>query len=169
VIFDLVADDVGMAHRLVEQCRREIADADEAGLAGLAQSGHRLERLGQGHGAARPMDQQQVEMIEAQLLEAVLGAARDVLRREMVARQFCRDPQLATGDSGLRDALADLGLVAIELRGIDVAITHGDRVAHRAGAIGTVQRPGAEAQRRHARVFYLDEFHVAAFRSKLGP
>jgi hypothetical protein len=44
------------------------------------------------------------------------------------------------------DAVTDAGLVAVGLRGVEVAVSDGDRVAHRLRSVAIVDDPGPEAE-----------------------
>lgn len=58
------------------------------------------------------MEEVEVEVLEAEVLEGVLDGERDVLRVVVELEELGGDPELVTGDASLGDTLTDLGLVA---------------------------------------------------------
>jgi hypothetical protein len=69
-----------------------------------------------------PVEEVEVEVLEAEVLEGVLDGERDVLRVVVELEELGGDPELVTGDASLGDALTDLGLVAVSPRAVDVLV-----------------------------------------------
>src|SRR6185437_7002646 len=133
VIFDLVAEQLGLVplDRFAQQRDSEIADADEARLAGLAQLGEGAERLAEGHLRIRPMNEQQIDMVEAETLEALLMRALGRTGVKIAWRDFGHEKNLAARNTAVADGAADLGLIAIDLRRVNMAIAERDRAQRR--------------------------------------
>lgn len=93
--------------------------------------------------AARPVDQVQVNIVEAEALEARVDALGDALVPRVV--ELGGDPDLGARDAAVADAGADLGLVAVGERRVDVAVAvlegREDGVVH----LVRGRLPGAEA------------------------
>jgi hypothetical protein len=92
------------------------------------------------------VDQEQVEVVDVQRLQRALeGAERVVVRVEGVV-QLAGHEDVATVDAGRPDRLADLLLVAVHLRGVDVPVAHLERRQGRVlGLLGLdLEHPEAE-------------------------
>jgi hypothetical protein len=70
--------------------------------------------------AARPVDQVQVNIVSAQVLERGVNALDDALVPWVV--KLGREPDLAAGDAGGLDASADFGFVLVAESSVDVAL-----------------------------------------------
>ena len=97
----------------------------------------------------RPVDQQQVEAIEAELLHARLERLDGVLTA--LAPDLGGDVQLVAGDARLGDGTADALLVEVAPGGVDRAVAQAQRLADDAGGLvgGHLEHP--EADQRHRR------------------
>lgn len=73
-----------------------------------------------GRGAARPVDQVQVHVVQPQALEAGVDALRHALVPRVV--ELGGDPDVGARDPGVADGGADLGLVAVGEGRVDVAV-----------------------------------------------
>ena len=69
------------------------------------------------------------------------------------------DEDLVALDAGGAQALADLALVLVDLRGVDVAIAEPQRLLDQPRAGASAQFPGAEPDRRDSGAIGLDEVH----------
>ena len=158
MVFDLVAGDVGAAflHGLPHQGRVEVADPDEARLAGGLDLAEGLQGLAQRDGLARPVDEQQVDIAGVQVSQAVFGAAFHVRVREVVGPDLRRDEHVLPVDGRVPDGAAHLGLVAVHAGGVDMTVADIERHAHRVDALAPAQRPSAEAQRGNPDPFHVD-------------
>lgn len=149
--FDLVGRDLLFSHRrdrLARQGDIEIGDADLCGQALGLRFAQRLHELGHGHAVAgrRPMDQGQVHLLGAQLDQAVLEAGDQLVGRVVGGPDLGGDKQVAAVDARLGNRLAHLRLVAVDLRGIDGAVTDVERIAHRVDRDLLLQAEGADAE-----------------------
>ena len=159
--FDLVADQrlardlVG----LVEQRHGEIRHADRARVALALHLGHGAERFGQRHARVRPVDQQQVDHVEPQLRQTFLHRAFEIVRRQQRRLHLGGDHHLGALARGAH-ALAHFGLVAVHLRGVDVAIADADRLLDQPRAVAPAQRPGAEANDRDLESLGLNHLSI---------
>lgn len=73
-----------------------------------------------GRGAARPVDQVQVHVVQPQALEAGVDALRHALVPRVV--ELGGDPDVGARNPGVADGGADLGLVAVGEGRVDVAV-----------------------------------------------
>ena len=149
MILDLIADQRRRAllDRLLHQRDREIRHADVPGHAELAHMGERIQRLRQRHARVRPVQQQKIDLGQAQPGQALLGRAFEVVRGEMIGPDFCGDEHLVARHAGGAQPLADLALVLVDLRGVEVAIAEPQRLLDQPRADASAQLPGAEPDR----------------------
>src|SRR5262245_26658595 len=96
------------------------------------------------------MDEQEVDLLDAELLETVLQRMDEMPAAEIVAGDLGDEIDLIPLDGGFGDRLADILLIVIKLGRVDMAKAkierHGDPVAaFRAG-----ERIGPIAQKRYA-------------------
>src|ERR1700733_608331 len=93
------------------------------------------------------MDQPQIDVISAERSEAFVEPPRDAAG----AVRWClrRDEEVLARNAALGDGPSDLSLVAVDRRGVDVAVTDLQRGAHRAIRVLTDNLPGAKAEERH--------------------
>jgi hypothetical protein len=103
VVLDLVGEDRRDLQRLLDQPRREVADADVADQALLAQVVECAERLLERHLGVRPVQEVEVEVLEAELLDALLGRAAQAVALEGARPHLGRDPELLARDAAGRD------------------------------------------------------------------
>ena len=133
---------------LLLQRHREIGDADglrQAQLPGLHQG---IERLGQRHCAMgrRPVDQRQVDLFGAQPGQAFAQAGQQLRTAEVFGPDLGGQKQPLARHAAVGNGLADLGLVAIDLRRIDGAVADFERIAHRVDHGRAGQAEGTQAQ-----------------------
>jgi hypothetical protein len=91
------------------------------------------------------MDQQQVDVIEPELAQRVLGRLLDRGGGQIPAPDFGGDEYLLARQAGFGQSRADLGLVLIALRGIEMAIPDIQRHPNQARSLGAAQPQCAEA------------------------
>lgn len=65
------------------------------------------------------MHEVQVKVVSAEILQGPVDARLDVLGRVVRVPQFTGEPDVGPGHAALADALADLGLIAIDGCAID--------------------------------------------------
>ncbi|MCY1545272.1 hypothetical protein D9M68_812070 [compost metagenome] len=94
------------------------------------------------------MDQGQVDVVGAQLLQAVAQAVDQLALGVVVHPDLGGEEQLGTGDAAFGDGLADVGLVAVDLRGVDGAIAQLQCVTYRIDEGLAGQAEGTEAEGR---------------------
>jgi hypothetical protein len=128
----------------------------ETELPGIRQ---RAQRLRQRHMRIGPVQQQQVDVGHAQADQAFFGGAFEIVRSEMRGPDLGGHKHLVAADSRCAQALADLPLVLIDLRGIDMAVTEFQRLLDDARATAAAQLPGAKPDRRDLCAVSLDELH----------
>ena len=135
VQLDLVDGRHGLAARVVEQLlhvlNAEVRDTNVLDAAARGQLLHLLPRLDEvpvrvvllqilGVGGGWPVDQVQVDVVGAQVLEGASDALLDALV-PWVVKLGCH-PDLISWDARVLDALADLVLVAVGEGSVDVAV-----------------------------------------------
>ena len=152
MVFHLVADDVRavLLHRFAHQRDREVGDADVAHLARALQVRQRAQGLRERHPVVRPVDQQQVEIVGAQLRQAVLGRRRQVGVVQLVHPHLGGQEHPVARHFGVADAGTHGLLVAVHLGRIDVAIADRQRRLHHLAAALPLEREGAETECWHA-------------------
>ncbi len=123
----------GDAHHLLDLGHAEVRDADRARVAALA--GRLHPRPGPGRALLGPVDDVEVDLLDAEPLEAVLGLGGRVGARGIELR---RDEDLVARDAAVAQRAADARLVAVGLRGVDVPVARLERPAHRVLTLGAV-------------------------------
>jgi hypothetical protein len=84
------------------------------------------------------MDQQQIDLVEAEPLQALLMRAADIRPAQIARRDLGGEEDLAARQAAVANRPADLGLVAINLGGIKVTVTKFEH--HTDGLIGGISR-----------------------------
>src|SRR5207244_10827599 len=121
-----------------------VGDADRAGMAELTGPLH--PGPGPGRTTLRPVNQVQVDVVEAEAFEAALE-----LRSRIGAGriQLCGDEHLVTRDAALPERYADAFLVAIHLSSVNVSVAELQCPAYGVHARGPVRDlPHPEAESR---------------------
>ena len=123
MIFELIGDERNGREtgRLVEQSPIEIADAymtDFARSHGLIEQTY---LLGERHTVVRPMQQQEIDIFASQLPEALIDRRDEPTLRIVGDPDFRGDEYFGARDAGRDDTFAHLLLIAVDLRGVDVA------------------------------------------------
>ena len=95
----------------------EVRDADRARIAALVRTLH--PGPGPGRAALRPVDDVEVDLVDAEPLQAPLRLGLRVLLRRIELR---RDEDLLARHAAVAQRAADALLVAVGLRGVDVAV-----------------------------------------------
>ena len=132
MVFDLVAHQRlrTRRHRLLDQGHGEIGHADMAREPCLLDPRQRAERLRQRHLRIGPVQQQQVDLGQAQPCTRLsLGRPLEIMGREMRGPDLGGDEHLDRASRRGAQALADLAFVLVDLRGVDVAIAEPQRLA----------------------------------------
>src|SRR5699024_10576630 len=105
-----------------------------------------LDRIVVGRG--RPVDEVEVDVVEAELLEALAERTLGLLGPVAIVPQLGRDEELITGDAGLRDGAAHALLIAVDSGGVDVAVADFEGIGDDALGLVRVDLEHAEAQLR---------------------
>jgi hypothetical protein len=73
-------------------------------------------------GGQRPVNQEQVELVQAEAGHGLVERAADVVRRMVAVGELAGDVHLVAGDAGGRDRPAHAALGAVGLDGVDVPV-----------------------------------------------
>ena len=73
-------------------------------------------------GGERPVDQEEVKLLQAELLHRLVEGASHVVRAMVPIPELAGDVDLLPWDTGRRDGLTHAALVAVALRGVDVPV-----------------------------------------------
>ena len=137
--------DLGRLQQRRQLVAREVRDPDRARVSGLVGSLHA--GPGPGRAACRPVDEVQVDVVEFQPGQASLELDRRIRAR---GTELGRHEHLLPRDLAASKRTADALLVAVRLRGVDVAVSGLQRPADRVLAGPAVaDLPDAEAEHRH--------------------
>ncbi len=147
VDLDLVhlGDLVRVREELLEMRHQVVRHAD------VLRAAVRLQLLERAPGLAaapldRPMDQVEVDVLEAEPLHARIEGAERRVVAVIVVPQLRRDEHLAARKAARAEALADVDLVAVDARRVDVAVPAGEGGADGLPGRGAARRlPHAEA------------------------
>src|SRR6185437_3887339 len=141
----------GLAVQPPQVVRLEVGHADRAGppvavelLQGLP-GRHEVAVVPRGQ---RPVDQEQVDVVGAERLQRYLECDPGVVGQVRVVAQLAGDEHIAAVKPGLRDGLADLLLVAVALRGVDVPVAGLQRRHHGLDRVLRLDLEDAEAELR---------------------
>src|SRR5450631_3848663 len=129
----------------------EVGDADRAGAtvgAELLQRPPRGDEVAAVQGRERPMDQEQVDVIEAQLAERCLERAASVVRPVVAVVELAGDEHLRSVQAGAAYGLPDAALVAVHLGGVDVPVAHLECGADRLCSFGGIDLKDAKPKLR---------------------
>src|SRR5688572_17667595 len=96
------------------------------------------------------MDEEEIDMLHAQLLEAVLQRMDEMPAAEIVASDLGDEIDFLALDAGFGDRLAHILLIVIELCGVDMAKPQIERHGDTVTAFGTRERIGPIAQKGYA-------------------
>ena len=102
------------------------------------------------------MQQEKIDFRYPELGETFLGGLFEIARGEMRRPHLGGDEHLVTLHAGGAQPLPDLALVAVHLRGVDVAIAEPQRLLDHAHAGLPAQVPGAETNQRNSRTIGFD-------------
>ena len=92
------------------------------------------------------MDQRQVDPLQAQALQAFLQAGNHPAAAEVLGPDFGGDEQLVTRHVAGGYGLADRGLVAVDLRRVDMPITQLQAGTHRVDGHLVLEAEGAKTE-----------------------
>src|SRR5450755_2816156 len=129
----------------------EVGDADRADATVGAELLQRLPRgdeVAAVQGRERPMDQEQVDVVEAQLAEGCLERAVSVVRPVVAVIELAGDEHLCSVQAGAAYGLPDAALVAVHLGGVDVPVAHLECGADRLCSFGGIDLKDAKPKLR---------------------
>ena len=131
----------------VDERDGEIGDADVAREAVALGLGERLHGLAQRDLRVRPVHQQKVDVVEAELGEARLDRAGEIVGLEVLVRDLGGDEELRPWQAGGANPFADAALAPVFARRIDMAIAGRKRRGDELAAVSQRARP--ESDHRH--------------------
>src|SRR5579859_3967074 len=149
--FDLVADQ-GLARRrqrLLDQRECEIRHADVAGEAVALDLAQRADGFGKRYLRVGPVQQEEIDLAQAQPHQTIAGGPLQFARREMARPDLGRDENLAARHARRPQPFADVALVVVHFGGVDVPVAEPERLLDHAGAAPPAQFPGAEPEQRY--------------------
>src|SRR5690606_24755135 len=147
VILALVHDDrfAGEGDRLIEHARGEVRHPDvpcEPASFGIIKGADRLRKR---YGLVRPMNEQQIKLIDAELPEALLRRALKRAVGDVLPPDFGGDPYVISRNTTGPETFADLCLVLVHGSRIDVAVPARERRLHPTDAFVALEGPCAVA------------------------
>src|SRR5690606_4308699 len=147
VILALVHDDrlVGKGDRLIEHARGEVRHPDVPCKPASFRIVEGADRLRKRYGLVRPMNEQQIELIEAELPEAPLRRAWKRAVGAVLPPDFGGDPYVISRNTTGPQTFADLCLVLVHGSRIDVAVPARERRRYSTDAFVALEGPCAVA------------------------
>src|SRR5262249_38218559 len=127
-----------------------IRNPDMARQAVALDLAERAERVAEWNLRIGPMQQQQVYFAQAQPCQAVTRGAFEIARREMRGPDFRRHEDIAALDALRVQSFADLPLIGVHFRRVDVTIAEPQRLLDEASTTAPAQLPSPEAQEGNA-------------------
>ena len=115
------------------------------------------------------MDQQQVDVGDAQVCEALFDGALQIARRKLGVRDLGRDEDLLALHARGVQPLSDLLLIAVDQRAVEVPIAELQRLLGDARPDAPIELPGAEPQHRNFRAIGFHSLHDALTRPTSAP
>lgn len=93
------------------------------------------------------MDQQEVDVVGSQLLEAAVDRGGNAVACEVVRHELGREKDVAAVDSAALERRTDPVLVRVSLGGVDVTVAERQRLLDAPLAVVAGELEGAEAER----------------------
>ena len=106
---------------------------------------------------AGPMQQQQIDLAEAEPRQTPARGAFKLAGREVRRPDLRGHEDLVAPDAGCTQALAHRLLVVVHLGGVEVTVTEAQRLLDHAGADAAAQFPGAETEQRNPRAVGVND------------
>jgi hypothetical protein len=139
--------DTGRGRERVELVEVVVAHADVAGQPLVTGAEQRLPHRQPEPVVRRPVDEPQVHVVRAEQPQALVQRLQ--LGAGAVRWQLRRDEHLGPRDAAVPQCGTDLGLVAVDRGGVDVAVADVEGGAGRGQRLVPEELPGAEAEQRH--------------------
>ena len=128
----------------------EVRHADVARPPVLADLVQRVQRLLERHVRVRPVQEQQVELVDAEPLQRLLRVALDLVGRRLVVRHLRGQEDLVARHAALGDPAPDLALVLVRARGVDLPVADLQRVADAVRRVLSGHQPRPVSDGRNA-------------------
>src|SRR5215204_5852087 len=125
---------IGLGGQLLQVLDLEVRHPDRAGAAVAVEV---FERPPGSHevpiveGGQRPVDKEQVHVVEAKIGECFVERLAGVLGLVKRVAELAGDEDVAAVEAGSADSFADLSLVGVHLRGVDVPVADPEGLAYR--------------------------------------
>ena len=100
------------------------------------------------------MDQEQVDVVQAERLERVVEGPAGLVGLVRVVAQLAGDEHVGAVEAGSADRLADFLLVAVHFGGVDVPVAGLQRAAYRSECVLRLDQEDAEAELRMVRPLF---------------
>ena len=140
---------------------REVRDADVPHCPLLDEFVHRVEGLLVGGLLVGRVNQEEIDVLGVEPIEAVAGRLDHRVVGAVLARQFRRDEHLFAVDVGIPDRIADRRFALVHLCGVDVAIARVERGRNGPVSLVVGVHPRrAEAECGHRRAIHGDLLHI---------
>ena len=120
----------GGAEQLVQVRHQKVADADRPGALLLVEALQRPPGV-QPLAGDRPVEQVEVDVVQAQALQTGVEGAQRAVVALVVVPELGRHEQLLARDAAGANAGADVCFIAVDARGVDVAVADAQRLQHR--------------------------------------
>ncbi len=117
------------------------------------------------HRRVRPVDEQEVDLIEPERVQALLRGTAKIRRADVGPPHLGRHEDRIAGHAGGAQALADFPFVGIHGRGIEMAIAGFERCADETDALFALEGPGAEPDGGDLGAICFDDLHSSSFPS----
>ncbi|MCY1537354.1 hypothetical protein D9M68_728450 [compost metagenome] len=165
MIFDLVRHQRQIGKRLCfcHQCRVEVRHTNVTNLASFCHFIQCTDLFGKRHSFIRPMQKQQIDILGLKLGKAFIDRCDESIMLIIIYPDFCGQKDVATLNAGSRNCFTDLGFIAINLRGIDMAKTSLERVRDDAKHIFAGHTESAKAKGGNGGTICCYVMHASSF------
>jgi hypothetical protein len=169
VILDLVSENrrVGELSGVIEALDRKVTHADMSDQSFLPEFGHCAEGLFQGCPEVALVDQEEIDGVGLELVQARLRRSVDARTIAVRPVEFRGQKEVLAIDPGFLDRRPDFAFVPVGLCGIDVSVSEIERCPNRLPAFGSAHPPRPEAECRDFGVLNSDVLHTRYYRSGL--
>jgi len=151
---------VGGRDHLAQQGGREVGNTDVAGEPPRLHPVQRTDGVGDRDIRIGPVDEQQVEMVEAETLQARLRRSFELLRFELGPPDFRGHEDLVARKVRGAQAGTHGLLIVIAGRGVDMPVADLERMRHQVGTALALQRPRPHSRCGNPCTIGLDDLHI---------